>query len=302
MGVPSCSDWSIRVGEPYPDRESLLYLAAGLFAFFLLFNVGFMINCWADWEVDMEHKTHLSQAVQSVGRKTVGDLVVVHIIVAVLISFYISYMLDRWLIVILVLIGTFLGVAYSVEPFRFKRRGVFHSVMAVPVFAIPGLYSYLLVSPLPLDELHSQIFLFLVLGITLAHYGLVLISQSEDYPEDKKANLTTAAVHWGLKKTLKISFALNVIGSIMVVAAFAYWFYEISTMLLVLLVLLIAGRSVPIRASYGLYKRSKELKSSKALLKEIRSAIKDYPVWHGAGLMVVMIASLVLALANHFGW
>jgi len=282
--------------------ENLLYLIEGLIAFFMLFNVGFMINCWADWEVDKEHKTHLSEAVVSVGRKTVGNLVALHIIAAVAISFHLSYMQDRWLILFLVLLGTFLGVAYSVEPFRFKRRGVFHSVMAVPVFAIPGIYSYLLVAPLPLQELNSQVFIFLAFGITLAHYGLVLISQSEDYPEDKKAGLITAAVHMGLKKTLRTSFVLNVVGSIIIIIAFTYWFLEIHPGLLIMLVVLVAGRAVPIKASHALYKKSQGLKTNKAILKEIRAAIKDYPTWHGAGLMVVMFCSLALAIARHLGW
>ena len=78
------------------------------------------------------------------------------------------------------LIGTFLGVGYSVEPFRFKKRGVLHSAMALPTFAMPGIFSYLLVGSLPLDEVSTYFFLAVVVGITTAHYGLVLVSQAED--------------------------------------------------------------------------------------------------------------------------
>ena len=162
----------------------LPYLVEGLFIFILLFNVGFMVNCWADWKVDELYKTKLYQAVVGLGRQNLGILVIVHIILAILLALHLSIALNRIEISILVWIGTFLGVAYSVEPFRFKRRGLLHSLVALPIFFIPGVYSYFLVSSLQITDLYSLSFILLAIGITIGHYALILVSQAEDLLSD----------------------------------------------------------------------------------------------------------------------
>ena len=39
--------------------EFIPILIEGIVIFILLFNVGFMVNCWADWKVDELYKTKL---------------------------------------------------------------------------------------------------------------------------------------------------------------------------------------------------------------------------------------------------
>ena len=48
--------------------DVLLVLIEGIIIFILLFNVGFMVNCWADWKVDKLYKTKLYHAVMDMGR------------------------------------------------------------------------------------------------------------------------------------------------------------------------------------------------------------------------------------------
>jgi 4-hydroxybenzoate polyprenyltransferase len=67
--------------------------------------------------------------------------------------------------------------------------------------------------------LYTIFFLLAAAGITISHYALILISQAEDQPADKKMGLLTPAVKWGLYKTIRISFLLNVIGSILAILA-----------------------------------------------------------------------------------
>ena len=108
------------------SKDFIPYLIEGILIFLLLFNMGFMINCWADWETDKHYKTTLYRAVKKMGRSTLGLLVVLHIAIPILLAIHITLAIDKIEIIVMVLIGTFLGVTYSVEPFRFKRRGILH--------------------------------------------------------------------------------------------------------------------------------------------------------------------------------
>lgn len=277
-------------------------LIEGIFVFIILFNVGFMVNCWADWKVDELYKTKLYKAVKGMGRTKLGILVVVHIIVAIILAFHLTLVIDRIEISVLVWVGTFLGVTYSIEPFRFKRRGLLHSLIALPIFFIPGVYSFFLVSDLPLDSLYTILFIIMGLGVTVGHYALILISQAEDLPADKKMNLYTPAVKWGLKKTLYISFTTNFIGSIIITIALILMFLMINIWLLALIPLIIIGRYFSMKEVYTLHKFSLNQSEEKILLEEIRKKMPKYPMWHAYGLSGITVSGLLILIFKSLGW
>lgn len=281
------------------ELDTIIFVIEGLVIFFLLFNAGFQVNCWADWEVDKVYKTRLYETVMRLGRKNLGRMVAVHIALALILSIHLAYALGKIEILLLVIVGTFVGIGYSVEPLRFKRRGSLHMLMAFPVFFIPGTFSYLLVHTLPLTEPSTYFFLLIAIGITLAHYGLVLISQTEDFPEDKASGIETPAVSWGLRKTISIAFYLNLIGSAMIIAGFALWF-SFYAYLLFYLPLLIAGRLIPLRDVYALHEKGKSLEEEK-ILEEIRKEMPKYPKWHGIGLAVIMLAGFLMLIFRSLG-
>ncbi len=282
--------------------ETTPIIIEGVIIFILLFNVGFMINCWADWKVDELYKTKLYQSVIKMGRNTLGLLVIIHIILSIILAYHITIQLNRIEVSFLVWIGIFLGVGYSIEPFRFKRRGLLHSLIALPIFFIPGFYSYLLVNNLPLTASYTIIFIFAAIGITIGHYALILISQAEDTPADKKMNLYTPAVKWGLKKTLKISFFSNLIGSIVLTFSLMIMFLTVNYWLLFLTPLIIIGRYFSMIEVYRLYKSSLRLSSDEVILLEIRKKMEVYPTWHAYGLSGVTISSLCILLVKTIGW
>ncbi len=74
--VGSNSVSSILAANSFP------FLLEGIFIFILLFNVGFMVNCWADWKVDELYKTRLYQAVKKLGRRSLAVIIIVHILLA----------------------------------------------------------------------------------------------------------------------------------------------------------------------------------------------------------------------------
>jgi 4-hydroxybenzoate polyprenyltransferase len=289
LGAPPWGDaWGLSM---------IMVVIEGLVIFFLLFNTGFIVNCWADWESDEKYKTHLSNAVQTMGRKTVGWIVVAHVVIAILITIHLSMIFTfKPVLLFLVLIGVFLGVGYSVEPFRFKSRGVWHSVMAFPVFAAPGLFSYFLVTDIAFNDLYTQMFLVLVIGITCAHYALVLISQSEDYPEDKEANINTPAVTWGLKKTLRNAVSLNIFGSVLSIMAITIMLYLVEPLAVIGVPLLAGGILSTTWAIGKLSGNVKKARGLKGRLKAIRAVMHNYPKWHAAPLGVIMLFSLILLI------
>lgn len=290
-----------------PTFQSLLNIASaaavaeGLVIFYLLFNTGFMVNCWADWEVDELYKRHLSKAVRTIGRATLGRIIAVQVALAVALTLHLVWLTGRLELLVLVAVGSFFGIGYSVAPFRFKTRGAWHSVMAVPVFAIPGTFALYLVRTLVPGEPFTALFLLVVFGITTAHYGLVLISQAEDTPDDRAAGLRTPGVAFGVERTLAASFYLNLLGSAVLLPAFAVLLYTGSPYLLLLLPLLAAGRAVATGAAYRLWSGARRLKRERASLELIRKAMKDYPKWHALPLGAVMLLSAALLAVRSLG-
>jgi len=277
-------------------------LIEGILIFILLFNVGFMVNCWADWKVDELYKTKLYHSVIKMGRNKLGILVILHIIISIILAYHITIQLDRIEVSLLVWIGIFLGVGYSIEPFRFKRRGLLHSLIALPIFFIPGIYSYLLVNSLSITAPYTIIFISAAIGITIGHYALILVSQAEDISADKKMNLVTPAVKWGLKKTLKISFESNFIGSIVITISILIMFLTINYWLLILIPIIIIGRYFSMIEVYKLYKNTLKLSSEDDILSEIRKKMVVYPIWHAYGLSGVTISSLCILIVKTFDW
>jgi 4-hydroxybenzoate polyprenyltransferase len=260
-----------------------------------------MVNCWADWKVDELYKTRLYQAVKKLGRRSLGVIIIIHILLSFVLAFHLSIVLQRIEISILVWIGTFLGVGYSVEPIRFKRRGILHSIVALPIFFIPGVYSYFLVSSLSITDPYTIFFLLAATGITIGHYALILISQAEDQPDDKKMGLLTPAVKWGLFKTIRLSFLLNVIGSILTILALIGLFLLINIWLFILVPLVALGRYFSFKEVYALVKRSKSISSETFFLQELRQKMPAYPLWHAYGLSGITISGLCILLVKTFG-
>jgi 4-hydroxybenzoate polyprenyltransferase len=282
--------------------EGILIIIEGVVIFILLFNVGFMVNCWADWKVDELYKTKLYHAVIEMGRNKLGILVILHIIASIILAYHVTLQIQRIEISILVWIGIFLGVGYSIEPFRFKKRGLLHSLIALPIFFIPGVYSYLLVNTTPIDDPYTILFIIAAIGITIGHYALILVSQAEDTPADKKMGLVTPAVKWGIQKTLHISYLSNFIGSIIITIAIIFIFLMVNYWLLLLIPIIVIGRYYSMKEVYYLYKKSFSFKSEEKLLQELRKKMSVYPLWHAYGLSGITISSICILIVKTMGW
>jgi len=83
-------------------------------------------------------------------------------------------------------------------------------------------------------------------------------------------NLITPAVKWGLKKTLKISYMSNFVGSVIITISLMIMFLTINYWLLILTPIIIIGRYFSMIEVYKLYKKSYILSSEDDILSEIR--------------------------------
>jgi len=121
-----------------------LYVVEALVIFMLLFFSGFIINALVDIEVDSKYKTFISDAVGLLGEKTLKNLIVIHVGIALLFTVHLSFVFnDIWLL-IWVLVATFFGLAYSVKPFHFKVRGHLQFSLIVASIIMVSLIYYVI--------------------------------------------------------------------------------------------------------------------------------------------------------------
>ena len=194
----------------------------GVFIFFLLFAFGDMINCLADRDLAAIYKPHLSEAVYGLGVEFVTVQVFATAAVALVLSFHLSWSMNRWLIFVLVAIGLLLGAAYSVKPVQLKGRGLAQLIcLWLIIFVGPMLFVSLLVDTFP----SLSVIIFAAAYGTL-QMGIILINTAEDYPEDLNANITTSIVSLGLHRGIGLAFWLVVIGAAGVLTSLIWMLWQ----------------------------------------------------------------------------
>jgi 4-hydroxybenzoate polyprenyltransferase len=194
----------------------------GIFIFFLLFAFGDMINCLADRDLDAVYKPHLSEAVYGLGVPFVTFQVAASAVLALVLSVHLSQALNRWLILVLVVIGLILGAAYSLKPVQLKGRGVLQLIcLWLIIFVGPMLFVALLVSA----AFSIEIIVFAAAFGTL-QMGIILINTAEDYPEDLAAGIKTIIVTLGLQKGIALAFWLVFTGAIVSLVSLGIMFWQ----------------------------------------------------------------------------
>lgn len=201
-------------------------LYAGLLAIILLFNIGDMINCYADYELDSIYKSHLSNAVYELGKKNVRLQMIFSGILSIALTVVVAMHTNQLYLIPLTLLGIFIGLQYSVKPFKFKSQGIWQLLCLWGIiFFGPMLYTAIITKGFP-DLL--QILLFAFYGFH--QMGIILLNTAEDYTEDKAYNLNTIIVALGLHKAMNFAYRL-VIGSglcIQILLAVLFFKYGLS--------------------------------------------------------------------------
>ena len=248
----------------------------GVFLFFLLFAFGDMINCLADRDLDAVYKPQLSEAVYGLGVRFVTFQVAASAVLAVILSIHLSWMLDRWMIAWITVVGLLCGTAYSVKPVQLKGRGL---LQLICLWAIIFVFPIFFVSQLIADEISVPLMVFAAF-YGMMQMGIILINTAEDYPEDLASGIYTTIITLGLHRGVTLAFWLAIAGSAGSLASLA-WFYNAIDPVSVKLAGLLPAVAACIFVVIGIWRVSRkfagrELAESIAIVK--RSA-KIVPLW-----------------------
>src|SRR5690554_225517 len=199
--------------------EPTLYL--GLIAIILLFNIGDMINCYADYKLDSIYKSHLSNAVYELGKKNVKTQIVLSGILALFLTCLISIDTQRLYLIPITILGIFIGIQYSIPPFKFKSNGILQFIcLWLIIFFGPMLYTAIITNGFP-----GFIALCLFSFYGLHQMGIIMLNTAEDYTEDKDSGLNTIIIHLGLHRALNFAFRLVIISGLFIQFLLAYSLY-----------------------------------------------------------------------------
>lgn len=271
------------------------YLWEGIFIFFLLFAFGDMINCLADRDLDAVYKPHLSEAVYGLGVRFVTFQVIATAILALILSFHLSWALNRWLLCVLVAIGLLLGAAYSVKPVQLKARGLAQLIcLWLIIFVGPMLFVSLLVDTFP----SLSVMIFAAAYGTL-QMGVILVNTAEDYPEDLSANITTSVVALGLHRGIALAFWLIVVGAVGVLATLVLMFWQTGSELMWALALApVMVACFYVVTSVGGLQRLISGASLDDSIRSVKHAAKRVPLWVTIVAWSVLAATYALFLAK----
>lgn len=196
-----------------PDAAALLSLPflAGVLLFFLLFNVGDMVNCWWDRDVDLHRKTHLAEAVARVGRRSLLVQIIVSALAAMVLAAYLAWTLDRPWLAPAGAIGVLLGISYTAPPLRLKSRGLWQLAAYVgllfvgPMVMVAGIF----------QAWPSPDLVLVALGFGVMQTGVLLVNTAEDLDEDEREHIRTVAVVLQARGTIQLARALVLGGGLL---------------------------------------------------------------------------------------
>ena len=139
-----------------------------LLAFMLLYLSGFIINAITDKEIDKNYdtfKTSIPKSVDILGEKTCWGLLIGHVTIATALSVHISFVMNSFIPLGLVVIGSFFGLGYSIRPFQFKVRGIWHAIaLGSSAFFLPFIFLMFVVA----NGISFPLILF-ILGFSFVH-------------------------------------------------------------------------------------------------------------------------------------
>ncbi|GEM_PF-2012900 len=187
---------------------NFLLFTEAVAVFALLYFAGFVINALTDYDVDVKYKTYVAEAGKRIGPTGLKALVALQTGLAFFLILHISLAMDALWLIPFTAAGVFFGLGYSIPPFHFKVRGVWHAIaLSTSAFFVPVTFLYYVAA----GSLNVWV-LVAIGGLTLVHYGMALTNQCGDYLEDRAAGMLTPGVRWGLRRTLFLALALMFVG------------------------------------------------------------------------------------------
>jgi 1,4-dihydroxy-2-naphthoate octaprenyltransferase len=182
----------------------------GALLFFLLFNVGDMINCWFDRDVDLHRKTHLAEAIARVGRTGLLAQIVISAVLAAAIAVHLALTLNRGWLAPAGVLGALLGAGYTAPPLRLKSRGVVQLAAYVGLLFIGPM---VMISGLFVDRPSAEL-IAASIAFGVMQTGVLLVNTAEDLDEDEREGIRTVAVVFQARGTIVLARVLVVAGAV----------------------------------------------------------------------------------------
>jgi 4-hydroxybenzoate polyprenyltransferase len=291
------------------DFFNPLYFEAVL-AFSLLYFSGFIINSYTDVNVDEHYKVYVATSSKKLGPNILKNLVIIQVVIATVIIFHISWVINALWLIPICLLGIFMGLAYSIKPFEFKVKGIMHVVsLMLSAFMVPFILLYSSVST---D--FSWYIILLFIGFPIAHYGIALANQTGDFLEDKAEGLQSPAVRWGLNDTLKLAKTMSLIGLCIEIIAICaiIWYAPWATgleatissiipirflLMAMIIVVLCIAYSVPLRGLFSIHNISTLNLGIEKRMMRIKERM-NYPIWQASAIWGLVVSSFLIMMVN----
>jgi alpha-ketoglutarate-dependent taurine dioxygenase/4-hydroxybenzoate polyprenyltransferase len=189
----------------------------GLAALFLFFNIGDMVNCLSDYELDAIYKSHLSNAVYELGKRNVKHQIAVSSILGIILTAAVGIIADRLYLIPVTLLGLLIGLQYSARPLKFKSRGIWQLLCLWGIiFFGPMAYTAIAAQGLP-----SLFTLGIFAAFGFHQMGIIMLNTAEDFTEDKAAGLRTVIIALGLAPAMRFAFLLVILSGLALQTLFA---------------------------------------------------------------------------------
>jgi 4-hydroxybenzoate polyprenyltransferase len=299
------------LGAASITRFSELPVVEALLAFVLLYLSGFIINALADKEIDKNYdtfKTSIPKSVETLGEKTLWAMIFIHVGVAIGLAVHISILMSSIWPITLVLIGAFFGLGYSVRPFHFKVRGVWHAIaLGSSAFFLPFIFLMFVVA----EGITIPLFIFII-GFCFIHYGMEFGNQAIDYVEDKASDVKTPPVRWGMIPSIQIALFCVVIGIAIEASSlyfillskgsftFIHAFLTTEVVYAGLLTIIAAGYYIPTKGLWRMLITLKESDTVEEGMPTLKKICK-YAKWQASGILGVAVVSGILFFGVVFG-
>ena len=262
-----------KIGDLF-SADVLLFILL----FYLAATFSCNINCYYDVDVDSLYKKRLSSAVETIGKPGLRAIMLAELILAAIISSVLA-LHGRIITSLLALSGLLFGWAYSSPPLRMKGHGLWGQLLVnTGIYVFPILGGYLVVK----NWIPLNIWLF-VIFYAVMNTGINLVNSAEDYDEDRRMGIRTAAHALGLKRTLYLAALLMLAGYFSLIALVGTFYHTGSWLALAGLTVLAwsAGRfAVDVIRGIFLGKKEMQQRAKDCGAKVPKwFVITRYPIW-----------------------
>ena len=292
------------LGSVTVSRFFDLPVVEALVVFLLLYLSGFIINALTDKEIDAKYdtfKTSIPKSVDIMGERTVKTMIIAHVLIAVVLAFHITLQMSSIIPIGLVLLGVFFGLGYSVRPFHFKVRGVWHAIaLGSSAFFLPFVFLMFVVA----EGISFPLLMFIV-GFSFVHYGMEFGNQAIDYIEDKASDVRTPPVRWGMIPSLIVALCFVFLGIVAELGSlyfiilskgdltFIHSLLTTNAIFVMFSVIILAGYYIPTRGLWKMYTTMRTTDSVEEGMPTLKK-ICNYAKWQASGIMGVAIVSALI--------